>query len=150
MENKTEYKNEHAKVNYNHYHLKVPKHLEEVITELERQKNKNGYILELIEKDIAEKKRTGKFNKPIGNGKVRREEFIQNYNSTLFKTALGGKKTFVFTITDNMRHKEWWEQIFTEVIEDLENGGVIDGETYKNNIKYWERQKRLLEEFEPK
>ncbi len=53
--NPTEYKNIHAKANYKHIHLKIPKHMTEVIEKLENTKNVNGYIIDLIKKDIEGK-----------------------------------------------------------------------------------------------
>lgn len=144
----TTYKNAHAKENYRHFHLKVPNHMTEVIEMLESQTNKNGYIIDLIEKDIDEKRVlldiVGAPRR--GNGKMRNERFLQNYTASLFRMALSGKGDF----QDEQRTKDWWRKTFGEAIDDLLAGGVINGKGMKNNVSYWEEQIRLLDEFEPR
>ena len=50
--NQLEYIKQFNKENYKHYHLKVNLKDRDVIKRLDEVKNKNGYILELIRKDI--------------------------------------------------------------------------------------------------
>ena len=148
MENLTAYKNAHAKENYRHIHLKVPNHMTEVIEMLDSQPNKNGYIIELIEKDIEEKKTLMQIvGVPRrGNGQMRNERFLQNYTASQVRMALSGKGDF----QQHQREKGWWRSLFNNAIEDLSNGGVINGKGLKNNVFYWKEQISKLEEFEPK
>ena len=55
MKDLTEYKAKFDRENYRHYHLKISNKQKEVIKHLEKQENKNGYIIELIRKDMERK-----------------------------------------------------------------------------------------------
>lgn len=46
------YIREYNKARYRHYHLYVPVDEEQVIEKLNEQKSKNGYLIDLIKKDI--------------------------------------------------------------------------------------------------
>lgn len=50
--NQLEYISKFNKDNYKHYHIKVNKKDTKVIEQIEKQKSKNGYIIELIRKDL--------------------------------------------------------------------------------------------------
>lgn len=82
--------------------------------------------------------------------RMRKEEFLQNYTASQFRVALSGKESNALFITDEMRHKEWWKEVFLNAIEDLEAGATINGKATKNDVAYWQEQLRLLEEFEPR
>lgn len=50
--NQAEYIADFNKKNYRHYHIKVNLKDKAIIDHLEKQSNKNGYIINLIENDI--------------------------------------------------------------------------------------------------
>ena len=50
--NQAEYIADFNKKNYRHYHIKVNLKEEEIIEHLEKQPNKNKYIIDLVKKDI--------------------------------------------------------------------------------------------------
>lgn len=50
--NQAEYIADFNKKNYKHYHIKVNLKDKDVIEHLEKQNNKNGYIVDLIKKDM--------------------------------------------------------------------------------------------------
>jgi hypothetical protein len=54
--NQLDYIKDFDKKNYKHYHIKVNLKDKEIINHLEKQDSKNGYILDLIRKDIKENK----------------------------------------------------------------------------------------------
>lgn len=81
---------------------------------------------------------------------MRNEQFLQNYSASQFRTALSGKETNTFTITEDMRNKLWWIDLFNTAIEDLKNGNYINGCAEKNSAGYWLVQLQLLFDFEPK
>lgn len=76
--------------------------------------------------------------------------FLQNYTASQFRVALSGKDSAYMTITDEMRTKEWWIDLFTKAIEDLEAGSYINGKALKNSVEYWKEQIEKVKEFEPK
>ena len=55
--NQLEYIKQYDKENYKHYHIKVRCDEKEVIEKLNTVESKNGYILDLIKKDIARNKK---------------------------------------------------------------------------------------------
>ena len=54
--NQTEYIKQYEKENYKHYHIKVRLDDKEVINKLNEVESKNGYIIDLIKKDIKKNK----------------------------------------------------------------------------------------------
>lgn len=50
--NRNKYWTDYRKMNYKTYMLKIRNDKKDVIKKLEKVKSKNGYIIELIEKDI--------------------------------------------------------------------------------------------------
>lgn len=107
----------------------------DIIAFLDRQTNRNAYLKQLIRKDKLT---------------MRNEQLLQNYSPSMFKVCLSGKETNTFTITDRMRKKDFWLGLFQDAIEDLQMGCTINGKGEKNEVDYWKKQIRLLEEFEPK
>ena len=79
---------------------------------------------------------------------MKHEEFLQNYSASQFRLALSGKNESF--ITDEMRTKQWWLNLFNETIDQLKAGERINMKANKNEVSYWERQIELLNEFEPK
>lgn len=55
--NQLEYIREYNKVRYKHYHLYVPNDEQDVIEKLNEQTSKNGYIIDLIKKDLKRSKK---------------------------------------------------------------------------------------------
>lgn len=55
--NQLEYISKFNKENYKHYHIKVNLKDKEVIDKLNSVDSKNGYIIDLIKKDIKSKKK---------------------------------------------------------------------------------------------
>lgn len=55
--NQLEYIKDYDKNNYKHYHIKVRLDDVEVIKKLEEVESKNGYIIDLIKKDIKKNKK---------------------------------------------------------------------------------------------
>lgn len=53
--NQLEYINEFNKKNYKNYHIKINLKDKAIIDHLEKQKSKNGYIINLIKKDMRGK-----------------------------------------------------------------------------------------------
>lgn len=54
--NQAEYIKQFNKENYKHYHIKVNLKDKKIIDRIEKQKNKNNYIIELVRKDIQNEK----------------------------------------------------------------------------------------------
>ena len=79
---------------------------------------------------------------------MKHEQFLQNYSASQFRLALSGKDASF--ITDEMRNKQWWLNLFNETIDQLKAGERINMKAMKNEVGYWERQIELLNEFEPK
>lgn len=69
--------------------------------------------------------------------KMRNTELLQNYSPANFRYDIG----------KNGGTKDKWLKIFNDAIEDLNNGNYINGKGEKNEVYYWERQIRLLNEF---
>ena len=55
MKDLKEYKYKFDRENYRHIHLKISNKEKKVIKHLEKQQNKNGYLIELIRKDMEGK-----------------------------------------------------------------------------------------------
>lgn len=149
------YKQAHAKANYTHIHLKIPNYLTEVLEMLESVDSKNGYIVDLIEKDIEQKKRDAEVLTEIlgipqrGHGEMRNERILldcpRGFRYALTKGKPSGSSTLAFHWTDEMLTKDYWRRLFTEAIEDLEAGNRFEGKGARNTVGYWRKQ---LEELE--
>lgn len=77
---------------------------------------------------------------------MKHEQFLQNYSASQFRIALSGKKESF--VTDEMRNKQWWLDLFNETIDQLKAGERINMKVMKNEVSYWEKQIELLNEFQ--
>lgn len=81
---------------------------------------------------------------------MRNVQFLQNYGPAKFRIALSGKNAVDFSITDEMRTKEWWIARFEEAIDDLKHGYYINHRGLKNEVDYWRKQIKMVKEFVPR
>lgn len=136
MASKKDYDINYQKLNCRQFRFVLNKERDrDMIAFLEKQTNINGYLKELVRKEMKT---------------MRNEQLLQNYAPSLFRLCLSGKETNTIRITDDMRTRDYWMNLFSDAIEDLKNGCTINGKGEKNDIAYWQKQIRLLDEFEPK
>ena len=63
---------------------------------------------------------------------MKNERFLQNYTASQFRLALSGKDASF--ITDEMRNKQWWLDLFNNTIDQLKAGERINMKANKNEV----------------
>lgn len=133
MRNKKQYDIEYAKTNCKRVYLLLHKEKDaDILNYLEQHKPIQSEIKRLIREELRKENNM--------KNKMRNEQLLQNYSPSQFRVDIG----------QNGGTKDRWLAIFNNAIEDLNAGNYINGKSEKNTVEYWQRQIKLLTEFEPK